>query len=809
MSVRLWYDTPVPGWQDARQLWRPASHFEIRRDNPWYQALPVGNGRLGAMVFGGIGTERIQLNEETLRSGGPTDRSNPQALALLPELRQLLFAGHYEQAGRLMHTRMLGNPPQAHDYQTLGDLWLSVPGTDAATDYHRELDLETGLVTTRFRVADVWYTREVFASRPDEVIVIHVACSRAGGLDLALEFDRPPDNIAWAGSSEVWTEGGDSLVIRGNRLKFVGRAQIRCEGAVDRLAAGSEPTRLEVSRAQEVTVLVAASTGWRGLSDQTGDADGECRDRLAALADRSYTELRQAHITDHRRAFGQVRLQLGPSRDGTPTDRRLQAVQRGEPDPDLAGLYFQYGRYLLLASARGACFPPHLQGIWSESIVPVWFAGIWLNLNEQMNYWPAEVAGLGECHQTLFGLMERLVEPATRTAQRHYGARGWAVHLMTDVYGFTETGYAPHGAWPMSGPWLCRHLWEHYLFGGDRDFLARRAWPLMRGAALFLLDFLVEAPPGTPVAGRLVACPSQSPENGFRLADGTHGYLCYAATVDTMISRDLFANCVATIDALDLPNEAPLRAELAAALDRMPAYQISPRTGRLQEWAEDFEEPEPGHRHMSHFYAFHPGDEVTAATHPELVAAIRRSLSFRMEHGGGYTGWSRAWVVNLLARLGEGDQAGEELRQLLALYTLPNLFDHHPYGDGCVFQIDGNFGGTAGIAEMLLQSHEAAGPDPLDRVLALLPALPRSWSEGSVTGLRGRGGFTVDMQWCAGRLESARVHSALGHRCVLRTPRVVSVWHDGVRVPTETLAAGDLAFATETGATYVVGDQAG
>jgi alpha-L-fucosidase 2 len=809
--VKLWYDRPIAGWQQARSTWAPPVQFDRRRDSPWYEALPVGNGRLGAMVFGGVGVERIQLNEESLRGGGPVGRSSPGALAVLPEVRRLLFEGKSAEAGRLVLQRMLGSPPQAHDYQTLGDLWLSFDGVAEATSYRRELDLDTGVATVSYRSGSATHTREVFASFPDQVIVVRVACSRPGGVALAVEIDRPAEPSPENRSHETWTEAGGAsggaLVMRGTRVKFCARVAVRARGEASAVSAAVGPTgaeRLSVTGADEVTILIAADTGWRGIDDQSGDAYEACRSRIERLAGRSAEELRATHVADHQSLYRRVRLDLG-GRDDVPTDRRVEAVRRGGDDPYLAALLFQFGRYLTIAGSRPGTLPHNLQGIWNEHIVPVWFAGYWLNLNEQMSYWPVEVANLAECHTPLFDLMDRLVGPGSRTARVHWGARGWAVHLMTDVYGFTEPGYAPHGAWPMAGPWLCRHLWEHYLYSGDRDFLAERAYPLMRGAARFLLDFLVEAPAGTPLAGKLVANPSQSPENSFRLADGSIGYLCYAATVDTMISRELLTSCIAAVDILGLAGETSFRAEMAATLARLSGYPVSGKTGRLQEWAEDYGEVEPGHRHLSHLYAFHPGDEITPGTHPELTAAVRRSLEHRMASGGGYTGWSRAWVVNVWARLGEGAQAGDELRQILARFTFPNLFDLHPYGtDGCVYQIDGNLGATAGIAEMLLQSHERAGADPLDRVLSLLPALPPAWCDGSVAGLRARGGFEVDIRWQDGALAEARIVSSLGRRCVLRCPGPVVVRRDGKAVRLEAAGGDTVAFATEPGAAYEV-----
>ena len=808
--MKLWYSEPAAGWETARTSWKSAVHFNPDMDNPWFQALPVGNGRLGAMIFGGTGVERIQLNEETLRSGGPVDRNNPRALEALPEVRRLIFEGRNDEAAMLVETQMLGTPPRAMDYQTLGDLWLSFTGIGDVEDYRRELDLDTGIVTVTYRANGVTYTREVFASAPDQVIVVNIRCSQPGGMGFTIDLDRPYDGDDRP--YQIWNETPDTLLMRGARVKFFARLRARVRRGTQDNTATADPdwkpvqnSELSIEEADEVTLLLAASTGWRSIGDQSGDADGDCSACLARVAGKSYEALRDAHIEDHQRLFRRVRIDLGGSEAAKmPSDKRLEAVRNGGDDPHLAALYFQYGRYLMMASARAGTLPPGLQGIWSENIVPIWHAGYWLNLNEQMNYWPAETANLAECHTALFDLMDMLVAPGARTARANYDARGWAVHLMTDAYGFSEPGYGAHGAWPMSAAWLCRHLWEHYLYSGDERFLAERAYPLMKGAARFLLDFLVEAPEGTLLAGKLVANPSQSPENHFLTADGNHGYLSYGSTVDTMITRELFTNCISTIDILGAASEADFRRELEAALARLPGYRISEKTGRLQEWVEDYEDHEPGHRHMSHFYAFHPGDMITPRTHPELVAAIRKSLELRMENGGGGTGWSRAWVVNLWARLGEGDRANEDLCGLLGRLTLPNLFDHHPLADGCVFQIDGNFGGVAGITEMLLQSHEAAADDPLVRVISLLPALPAAWPEGRVEGLRARGGFEVDIAWKNGKMDGAILRSALGKRCVLRTEAPVRILKDGTAVQAEPFGDSTIVFETDPGGVYEV-----
>ena len=595
----------------------------------------MGNGRLGGMVYGGIGFELIQLNEETLRDGGPIDRNNHRALQHLPQLRRLLFEERSDEAAALIASKMLGIPPRAGDDQTLGNLWLDFPGMGQPTHYHRELDLETGIVTVRYRIDGVAYTREVFASVPDQVLVIHMRSSQPKAINCEIRLGRPDEAHPEEASVAGWAESPNRLVLRGSRLKFFAQLAVRCPGGScgpsgQKGSFFHQSNQLSVEDADEMTIVLAAATGWKGPTDQSGQPDLICEERLTRVHDKSYAALRADHVDDHRRLFGRVSIDLGPTAASQlPTDERLATWRQGGDGPDLAALYFQFGRYLMMASSRPGTLPSHLQGIWNENLRPIWHSGYWLNMNEEMNYWPAEVANLDECHTALFDLMERLVEPGCKTARIHYGARrGWVVHLMTDVWGFTEPGYGPHGHWPMSAAWLCRHPWEHYLYGGDKAFLAQRAFPLMKGVAQFLLDFLVEAPQGSPVAGKLVTNPSQSPENEFLMPNGSRGYLSCGSTVDLMIVRELFTNCLQAIDILGLKEDL-FREELASSLQKLAPYQISQRTGRLQEWVEDYEEAEPGHRHMSPFYALHPSDQITPEKNPKLAAAIRKSVERR------------------------------------------------------------------------------------------------------------------------------------------------------------------------------------
>jgi alpha-L-fucosidase 2 len=755
------------------------------------------------MVFGGVTQERIQLNEDTLWAGAPRDWNNPDARRALLEVREALFTGDLVRANE--RTRGMQGP-FTQPYLCLGDLMLAFEYPNSMDDvtpvtYKRMLDLEEAVAAVRYTVAGVTYTREVLCSYPDQVIAVRLTCDRPGALSFVAAMSSP---LRAETSAQVSASDGSSgtLVLHGKAPKHVdprgheGDDPIRYdppdgegmnfEARLHVQAVGGQVTadgsEVRVENVDEALLVLAAATSFRGFQTSPGlegrDPTDACTADLEAVHDKPYAALRQSHVADHRALFDRVQIDLGETPAAArPTDQRLVRFNE-DPDPQLAALFFQYGRYLLIASSRPGTQPANLQGIWNDKVVPPWNSNYTLNINAEMNYWPAEVCNLSECHDPLMQMIAELAVNGRETAAVNYGCQGWVAHHNSDLWrqsapvGNYGDGNPVWANWPMGGAWLAQHLWEHYLFTGDVDFLRERAYPLMRGAARFGLDWLTE-----DGQGHLVTAPSTSPENTFTTPGGERLAVSVASTMDMAILWDLFTNCIEASETLRC--DAAFRAELAVARDRLLPYQVG-RHGQLQEWSRDWDDPDDHHRHVSHLFGVYPGRQLTPESAPALLRAAQRSLELR---GDGGTGWSMGWKINLWARFRDGDHAYKMLAAMLQPAggtatdfhrggTYPNLFDAHP-----PFQIDGNFGATAGIAEMLLQSHRTA-PDG-SRVLHLLPALPSAWPVGRVTGLRARGGFDVSMSWEAGRLIDVDLVSEWGQSCRIQVgERVVPLETD-------------------------------
>jgi len=781
----IWFDTPANGW---------------------IEGLPIGNGRIGGMIRGGVSQEIISLNDDTLWSGQPANHDNPGAPAVLPQIRDAVFAGEYELADALSK-KMQG--PFDQNYEPVGDLVLDVAGDGDVGDYRRALDLDSALASVDYTRAGVRHKREMFVSHPDQVMIVRLSTDRPGALSCRIGLTTRLQGTSVATGSRVVLTGkaptvsqpayrnvADPVIYDATPGKGMAFAAV-----VDVVATGgdiaAQGRTVMVTGASEILLRIATGTGFRSF-DVAPDRSIEtivaaATKRIDAAKTRTFDAAKATHVTDHRRLYRRCRLAIGVPRNDIPTDRR-RLDNDAVPEPALAALLFNFGRYLLIASSRAGTQAANLQGIWNDMVRPPWSSNYTTNINIQMNYWHAETTNLAECHGPMIDFIGRVAVAGRRVASGYFGLPGWCVNQNSDLWAMANPvgdgqGDPNWANWPMAGPWLAQHLWEHYAFGGDVAYLRDTAYPLMRGAAEFCAAWLIE----DPNTGYLTTAPSTSPENMFFTPDGKRAAVSAGCTMDLALTRELFANCVAAARILKI--DAAFAKRLVTLVAKLTPYRIG-RYGQLQEWSRDFAEPEPGHRHISHLYPLYPGAEFTPRRTPQWAKAVQVSMQRRETNGGAQTGWSRAWSTCIWARLGDREHAGYAVDQFIRKSTAANLFDTHPSVPRPVFQIDGNFGITAAIAEMLVQSHDGG--------IALAPALAPAWQDGAVTGLRARGGAVVDLRWTAGLARDAVVTASVtGDQAILAPPgqRIAAIRDGGALLRTR-LQGPWTVFAARAGRSY-------